>query len=170
MRTITVLLFISVHLASWGQNKIDPTNEFNIVGLGQKEIRVTVSDLLKLKPIKLDDIVITNHLGDKKGTASGLSGIPIKEIFEGMQFNEDNPKSLSQYYLVFVASDGYKVVYSWNEIFNTSTGENTFIIIEKDNKKIADMEDRILVVTRTDFKTGRRFIKGLSKIIVQKVP
>ena len=52
----------------------------------------------------------------------------------------------------------------------TSTGENTYIIVEKDNKKLSEMEDRIVVVTKTDFRTGRRFIKGLSKIIVQKAP
>ena len=89
-----------------------------------------------------------------------LSGIPIKDLFETIQFNGSNPKLLSEYYLIFIASDGYKVVYSWNEIFNTPTGDNTYIIVEKDNKKLFDMEDGILLFTKTDFKTGRRFIKG----------
>jgi len=93
-------------------------------------------------------------------------GIAIKDIFKTVQFNADNPKLHSTYYFVFVASDGYKVVYSWNEISNTLTGENTYILVQKNNKQLSDMEDRIVVATRTDFKTGRRFIKGLSKIIV----
>ena len=170
MRTITTLVFLLVHVIVWGQNKIDLTDEFHIEGEVHEMKKITVSDLMKYKSIKIDDISVTNHLGVKKGTASKLSGIPIQEIFKGIQFKQDNPKLLSEYYFIFVASDGYKVVYSWNEIFNTSTGGNTFIIVAKDNKGLSEMEERILVATSTDFKTGRRFIKGLSKIIVQRVP
>lgn len=65
---------------------------------------------LKMKSIKIEDGVITNHLGVKKGTASRLSGIPIKEIFQ------------------------------------------------------------FLVLTNTDVNTGRRFIKSLNKIVIQKGP
>ena len=117
MKKIVTLLFAITYLTIWGQSKIIPTNEFLIVGQIQNEVRFTISDLMKLKSSNIEDIVITNHLGDKKGTATRLSGIPIKNIFNAIQFNADNPKLLSEYYLIFVASDGYKVVYSWNEIF-----------------------------------------------------
>ena len=36
----------------------------------------------------------------------------------------------------------------------------------KDGKKLKDMEERILIITPTDFKTGRRHIKGLIMIVV----
>lgn len=169
MKPILTLLLVFAHLVSTAQNKIDRTDEFQIEGLVQNSKKITVSDLLKLKSIKMENIVVTNHLGVKKGTASGLSGIPIKEIFKDVNFKEENPKLLSEYYFIFIASDGYKVVYSWNEIFNTSTGDHTFVIVEKENKVLSNMEDRILVATTTDFKTGRRFIKGLTTILVQRV-
>jgi hypothetical protein len=103
-------LFLAIITQSClGQNKVTPTDEFSIVGQIQKEIKFTLSDLVKLKPIGIGDVVITNHLGEKKGTASNLSGIPIKDIFKDVQFNAESPKQLSEYYFIFVASDNYKV-------------------------------------------------------------
>ena len=35
--------------------------------------------------------------------------------------------------------------------------------------KIDALDERILVVTNSDFKTGRRHVKGLSQILVNRV-
>lgn len=86
-----------------------------------------------------------------------------------MELNEESPKLFSEFFLTFIAADNYKVVYSWNEIFNSPIGENLFVITSRDNKKLKDMDERILVLTPIDFKTGRRHIKGLTKIVVERV-
>ncbi len=44
-----------------------------------------------------------------------------------------------------------------------------YLVTEKAGKKISDMKDRILLVTTSDFKTGRRHIKALSRIIIGRV-
>jgi hypothetical protein len=41
--------------------------------------------------------------------------------------------------------------------------------MEKDGEKAADLEDRILMISTSDFKSGRRYLKGLQKIVVQRV-
>jgi len=118
-------------------------------------------------PIK--NVILTNHLGEVKGNIQNIKGIALKPLLEKIEFLAEKPKELSEFYLTFVASDGYKVVYSWNEIFNSETGNNLFIITEKDGKKLTDLDDRILTITTTDFKTGRRYVKALDKIIVGRV-
>jgi hypothetical protein len=170
MKWITSLLLFIVISTCHGQAKITPTDELIISGQIQNEIKYTLTDLAKLEPFPIGDVAITNHLGEIKGTASNLSGIPIKALLDKIRFTDQNPKELSAYYFVFVASDNYKVVYSWNEIFNTPTGDNIFLVVSKDGKKLAKMDDRILILTKSDFKTGRRYIKGLSRIIIQKAP
>ena len=63
----------------------------------------------------------------------------------------------------------YKAVNSWNELFNTETGNNIYVALEKDGQPIEKMGSRILIVTTTDFKTGRRNLKCLDKILVRRV-
>ena len=58
-------------------------------------------------------------------------------------------------------------MFSWNEIFNTETGNNLYIITEEDGKKMNEMDESILIASTKDFKT-RRYIKGLEKIIVER--
>ncbi|MEO7768070.1 MAG: molybdopterin-binding protein, partial [Ferruginibacter sp.] len=80
-----------------------------------------------------------------------------------------NPKLLSEYYFVCIAADNYKVVFSWNEIFNNETGKHAIIITAHDGKNGTLMNDRIAIVSPSDDATGRRYVKGLQKIIVQRV-
>lgn len=168
LKKLVLIALLGIFQISWCQ-KIKPTNEIIISGDISQEIVLTLHDLEQYQQQKLNDVVITNHLGEKKGIAKQLSGIPIKDLFEKVAFNAENPKVLSEFYLTFIASDGYKVVFSWNEIFNTETGNNIYLISQKEGKVLTDMEERILVITLSDFKTGRRNIKGLSKIIVKRV-
>lgn len=169
MKKLFAFYFTLITVFSFSQSKQTPTDEFSIVGMVPKELTFNMASIEKMPATKIGDLVITNHLGEKKGTATNLSGIPIKTFFKDIDLKVESPKQMSEFFFVFVASDNYKVVYSWNEIFNTSTGDNTFLVVEKDGKKLGEMEDRLLIVTKTDYKTGRRFIKSLSKIIVQRV-
>jgi len=168
MKWIASLLLLIIISTCHGQVRVTPTDELIVSGQIQNEIKYTLADLAKLESSPIGDVAISNHLGEIKGTASKLSGIAIKSLLDRIRFTDQNPKELSAYYFVFVASDNYKVVYSWNEIFNTATGDSIFLIVSKDGKKLAEMDDRILILTKSDFKTGRRYIKGLSRIIIQK--
>ena len=66
-----------------------------------------------------------------------------------------------------MASDGYKVVFSWNKIYNT--GNNFFIVTELEGKKLRELDQRIVFISTADLKTGRRYINGLTKIEVKRV-
>jgi len=76
---------------------------------------------------------------------------------------------LSEYYFVCIASDNYKVVFSWNEIFNTDTGKSVYIITSQDGKPAAETDTRIALISPKDQMTGRRYVKGLQRIVVERV-
>ena len=168
MKKITTIFCIVFSLSAFTQEKVSPTDEFIVTGKVLHEARFTITDLAKFESHKINDVTITNHLGVKKGMATGLTGVLVKDILEKISFDEPNPKNLSEFFVTFIAIDGYKAVFSWNEIFNTETGNHLFIITEKQGKKISHMEERILLMSTADFKTGRRHIKSLNKIVVAR--
>jgi len=76
---------------------------------------------------------------------------------------------LSEFYFIFVGSDGYKVVYYLNEIFNADVGKAVLIVMEHDGKTIDISDGSILTICKSDLATGRRHVKYLSKILIKRV-
>ena len=102
----------------------------------------------------------------KEEKTKSVKAVLLKNILDSVAFQYDKPRMLNIYYFLFVASDGYKIVFSFNEIYNTETGNNLYIVTEMDGKKIQDMDSRILLLTTKDIKGGARNMKSLSKIVV----
>ncbi|MCR9228497.1 MAG: molybdopterin-binding protein [Flavobacteriaceae bacterium] len=168
MKKPTTLIILLICIPIWGQTS-KTTDEILVTGLLEKELKFSLDDILKYPSNTIGEVAITNHMGEPRGTAKQLTGVLVKDLLENMELKEESPKRFSEFYLTFVAIDDYKVVYSWNEIFNSPTGEHLFLITSRDGNELKDMPERILVLTPTDFKTGRRHIKGLSRIIVERV-
>lgn len=160
------MLTLSHPLFSQEKEKVAATDAIVVTGLVEKEISLGIGEISAMPSRPVNDVVITNHLGEPRGTAKGLRGVLVKDLLAAVVIKAESPKVLSEFYLTFIASDGYTVVFSWNELFNSPNGDNCYLMVEKDGKKLAEMPERMLVITPTDFKTGRRHIKGLSRIVV----
>jgi len=168
MKLIIVVFFSSFTLTLAAQKNSLLTEKFSIEGKVKRAFTFSIADLDTFKLKSLPDVTITNHLGEKKYTLTNLKGIPLKDILSKAEPDAENPKVLSEFYFVFVATDNYKIVFSWNEIFNTETGNNIYIIMEEDGKKIKEINGRISIVTLTDFTTGRRHMSNIDKIVVER--
>jgi hypothetical protein len=169
MKAVLVLLFSLVSLYGISQERAVPSAAITIRGEVQQEMIITQEQLYAMPQQSLPDFTITNHLGEPKKTIRQLKGVPVLQVLEKLTFKAGNPKELNQLYLAFVATDGYTVVYSWNELFNTPVGKQVYMITSADGKSLQEMPDRILSISMADAKTGRRHIKGLERIVVGRV-
>ena len=169
MKKLYILTFLLSSILSFSQKEIQSTDHFTVSGKTKNTITFNAVDLAKLESIVIPDVTITNHLGEKKSVAKSLKGILLTTVLSKIELDNDNAKTLSEFYFICIASDGYKVTFSWNELYNNPVGEHTYIVTQKDDKSVTDMKERILLISTTDFKTGRRYVKGLEKIIVARV-
>lgn len=167
MKKIIFLGLLVVSMVTYGQEKIQSTKSFTISGEVKSPLTVSLSDFGRYKETTIGDVVITNHLGEKKSERKGVKGILLKDILAGVEFTS-SPKELSTFYFICKASDGYIVVYSWNELFNTATGNAVYIVTELDKTPATAMEESVLMISPTDFKTGRRLVKSLASIEVKR--
>lgn len=169
---IKILILSIAFLCSYSiiaQKMIPPTNSLQVTGKVANPTTFTLTDLEAFPKTAIKDLTLFNHKGEAKHTLTGIQGVPVKEVLASIKYIYDNPKVLNEFYFVFIASDGYKVVFSWNEIYNTDTGNNLFIVTEMEGKKLKELDQRILSISTTDMKTGRRYIKGLEKIEVRQI-
>lgn len=162
------LLLMMLSAPAFAQEVLKPTSSFSISGKVNKAVVITM-DSLKQYPLKeMGNFKITNHLGDFKHQDEKLKGVLLKDVLSHTVFAVSSPKILSQLYFVCAAADGYTVVYSWNELYNTPVGDQVFILMEKNGKQVAQLPENIQMASMLDFKTGRRYMHNLSKIVVEQ--
>ena len=164
-----LVLAATVFSASAQKENIPTTENFSIEGKVKKGLTVSLADLSSYKSYAVDSIVITNHLGERRSSMKKVKGVLLKDILDKVEIDAENHKVLSEYYFVCIASDNYKVVFSWNEIFNSDAGKSVYIITAQDGKPATALDNRVALVSTKDQMTGRRYVKGLQKIIIERV-
>ena len=169
LRIIIVAIALFTTCSAQAQSTVPPTDTLYITGKIKNPVVFTLADLSKLPQSPVKDQTMYNHKGEIKETLTGIKGIPIKTLLASAEYIHDNPKVLNGFYFVFTASDGYKIVFSWNEIYNTEVGNNVFLITEMNGKKLNELEKRLFFVSTGDLKNGRRSMRGLKKIEVRQV-
>ena len=144
------------------------TRSFGIVGQIKRESVITLDSLAQYPLHAIGDIKVTNHLGEFKHQDDQLKGVLLKDVLSHTELAAPSPKLNSRFFFVCTGIDGYKVVYSWNELYNTETGNHVFIIMEKNGIKAEKMPESIQMTSAMDFKTSRRYLHNLDKIVVEE--
>lgn len=169
MKKLLVIIFIILSFSLVAQEKINTTDMVSVEGLVKNPIKFSLGGLKDYKLKQIDSIVIYNHLMELRRTIKDIKGVLLKDILDKSGFDVTMPKLMSEFYITCIASDNYKVVFSWNELFNSPVGNNVVIITEADGKKAEQLSDRIALLSASDHATGRRYVKGLQKIIIERV-
>ena len=168
---ITLPLFFAITLAInvSAQRIITPTDSLHIIGQVKSPLHYSITDFDHFPKTNLPDQVIYNQKGEIKDTLTNLQAVSLKSILEKTDFAVEKPKQLNEFYFVFIASDNYKVVFSWNEIFNTPVGDQCYFITSLDGETLSGIQDHILFISTGDKTTGRRVVRGLDRIEVKSV-
>lgn len=169
MKIYYLIFLIIISGSTLAQKKSEQTKSFLITGEVKEEKKITLDDFPKYRESSLGDVVITNHAGEVKSTQRKLKGILLRDVLEKVEIKSENPRALSAFYIVCKASDGYTIVFSWSEIFNNPAGESVYLITSKDGVMASDLDESILMCTPRDYNTGRRFLKGLTKVEIKRV-
>jgi len=167
--TLVFICIFCVGILANAQSKIPPTDNIRIFGAIEKEASYNIDDILKFNSANVEDQLIFNHAGEVKDTLNHMKGVPLKDFLKDVKFNYNKPKELNEFYFVFTASDGYRVVFSWNEIYNSEAGNSFYIITEIKGKSMKELDQRIVFLSSKDLKSGRRYIKCLQSIEIRKL-
>lgn len=167
--TFAFICIFCVGILANAQSKISPTNNIRIFGEIEQEVNYSIGEIINFPTYDVEDQLIFNHEGQVKDTLNNLKGVALKYFLKEVKYKYEKPKELNEFYFVFTASDGYRVVFSWNEIYNSEAGNSFYIITEMKGKSMKELDQRIAFLSSKDLKSGRRYIKCLQSIEVKKL-
>lgn len=162
------LLFCFGFLFSQTSGAQNTSESFTVSGEVLKAETIDMARLSTYSKVHIDSLRIYTHDMQPKGLMKNIDGVLLKDILSAISFTNENPKVLSEYYIECEATDGYIVLFSWNEIFNSETGKHVMVITSKNGVNAGQLDDRIALITPTDQATGRRYVKWLNRIIIRR--
>lgn len=145
------------------------SQHLEIAGLIKHPVTLDVGDLKKLAQQSIGDTPLTCQSGADMGKTGKLQGVLLRDVLERADVISKAHNDVKKIIVVATATDGYKVVFSWSELFNSPVGQGVVIFFQRDGKALDDDEGRIALISTQDIRTGPRHVKWLNKIEVIKV-
>jgi len=141
-------------------------HEILVKGEVEFPLLLSVDSLRKMKVATISNFKIVGQNGAVKKDDKISKGVLLKDILEKAAIKQNGHKDRN-FYIVARASDDYKATFSWAEIFNNPTGENTYVLFEENGKPVKNGE--MILICKNDIKTGPRHVYWLKSIEIYKV-
>jgi DMSO/TMAO reductase YedYZ molybdopterin-dependent catalytic subunit len=103
--------------------------------------------------------------GRKQDTV--LRGVRLMALLERAGLAERDRLDWRKTVVVVSARDGYRVAFSWPELFNTEGGSQVLVAYERDGAPLADEEGPIALAAPGDTRSGPRRVKWLQRVEVR---
>ena len=170
---LTALALVAAGFAWAAEPPADPsrfvTTRFTIEGTVENRLDLGVEDLGRFPPQQISELPLVCQTGANLGKLEQLKGVLLRDILEKAVIKAPEHNDVKKMAVVATASDGYKVVFSWSELFNSPLGDGVIVFFEKDGQPLADDEGRIALISGKDIRTGPRHVKWLQSIEVRKI-
>lgn len=97
----------------------------------------------------------------------GYRGVLLRDLVQRAAIAGTDPKAWKRSLVVAEASDGYLALFTWNELFNTATGDAVLVVLSQDGQPLPDASGRIALISGCDRHPGPRHVKWLQRVEVR---
>lgn len=137
-----------------------------VTGRVRQPLALSMKELCSMDTEEIQDIPIICGTGTPEGRIESCRGVLLENIIRKAEVIKEDHNDTKKMFIVASATDGYKVVFSWQEIFNTIVGGGVMILIERDGKQLSAEDGGLELISAEDYFTGSRYVKGLKNIEV----
>ncbi|MRW91780.1 molybdopterin-dependent oxidoreductase [Duganella sp. FT80W] len=144
-----------------------PAARVAIGGAVQQAISLSVDDLRQFAPDQIVELRLPGKQTD--APASVLKGVRLRAVLERAKVLTPDHNTVKKLAIIASASDGYKVVFSWSELFNSALGDEVLVLFERDGQPLTAAEGPLALISGKDIRTGPRHVKWLQAIEVRQI-
>lgn len=145
------------------------TDKLAVSGTVEQTLSLSVDDLRKFPSQQIAEITLTRQSGADAGKLENVKGVRLRDILDQAKLVTHDHNDVKKMVIIATASDGYKAVFSWNELYNSPQGDGVLVYFEKNGKPLGDDEGHIAMISSKDTRTGPRHVKWLQSIEVRKI-
>jgi DMSO/TMAO reductase YedYZ molybdopterin-dependent catalytic subunit len=144
------------------------TDKIDVMGLVENPFTITIESIKKMKVKEGKNANITDGKGEVKKQLKTFKGVLLKDILLDAKVKMERNKDRGKFIVVVSASDGYTVIFSYNELMYSAAAENTYILFEENGTAIKQ-DGKFVVFCTTDTISGPRHVKWVKSIDIRKI-
>lgn len=96
-----------------------------------------------------------------------VRGVRLSAVLERAGLDERDRLDWRKTVVLATATDGYRAVFSWPELFNTDAGRQVLLVYERDGTPLEAREGPIALHTLGDLRSGPRHVRNLIRLEVR---
>jgi hypothetical protein len=138
---------------------------------GTAMLAFTEADLSALPRTSLTQrLTVTSSASGASERTLVYAGVLLRDVLlrSGPAFTSERGARTA--YVEAIASDGYRAVFSWGELFNSPAGEQVLVITTQDGKRLDDAAGPIALRALGDLRPGPRHVRNLCALVVRTPP
>jgi hypothetical protein len=105
--------------------------------------------------------------GFVKEKSIDYTGVLLKDVLNQTKVKIDSKKEMNEMYVIVEASDGYKALFSYHEIFTSPLGKHIVLYYKKGDKLLGKEEGDFALMSLDDTQPSGRHVKWVNKITVK---
>ena len=124
LRTLLAVCSLALAGTTLAEGKVvDPstfvTTHISVTGAVEHSLNLSVDDLRKFPPQQIGEVPLVCQSGANMGKLENFKGVLLRDILDKAKVKAPAHNDVKKMAVIASASDGYKVVFSWTEIFNS---------------------------------------------------
>jgi hypothetical protein len=96
------------------------------------------------------------------------SGQLMREVLLRAGLGLPNDRGARLTVIEAVATDGYRAVFSWGELFNTAVGDQVMVIRSQDGRPLDFVAGPVALRSLADLRPGARHVRNLCALVVHQ--
>lgn len=140
-----------------------------IGGWVRTPLRLDMAALARFDPVQVEDFVVVCTLDGAHGGARALRGVPLRRLVAAADPAFEQRTDFKRVALVAESREGYRALFSWNELFNTAVGDGVLVAWHVDEAPLPEGAGPFALVSLNDRATGPRYVQRLASIELHKL-
>jgi hypothetical protein len=112
--------------------------------------------------------VVSSGAGDPTERSVTFSGHLMREVLLRAGFGSPSDRGARFAMIEAVATDGYRAVFSWGELFNTAVGDQVLVIESQDGRQLDALAGPLALRSLADLRPGARHVRNLCALVVRQ--
>lgn len=152
-----------------GSLPFDRAVALRIIGKVRRPLVLSMEQLREMDVEEAKDVALYCGDGAPRGRIQSCRGVVLEDIIRRAEVIKEDHNDTKKMFIVASAFDGYKVVFSWQEIFNSPVGGGVMVLVERDGVRLGAESGGMELISVQDFFTGARYVRGLETVEVLQV-